>query len=229
MEKKLIEENRALMLENFNAVHDDVLAAVEDYVTHGYLQSLANLLVFLGEGRAKNVLEKLPEALQKEVREQYENPGSKNNADSQVISDVQSVLQKSDLEEKSLCEKITAGLDFKTLHLLSLETEKLAKTDPIIAATIEKYLFEFEDLLKLDDCALQKVLRETEQQTVALALKKADIELQEKIFNNMSVPACKMLKEDMKFMGSVRLKDIENPMTVILMKSAKKLRLSQKE
>jgi len=70
-------------------------------------------------------------------------------------------------------------------------------------------MFVFEDIVMLDDRAIQKVLREVDQQELAKALKSVDSEVQDKIFRNMSKRAASMLKEDMEYMGPVRLKDVE--------------------
>jgi len=209
MKNYQIEEKKARMMENFTSVHENMLAIIEDYIVQGYVQTLANLLIFLGDEHANSVLGKLPEPVQKMVRNQYENLPSKNRDESCVLCEVRHILKKSGLDGRRLCEFVTKGLDFNTLHLLSAETEELAKTDPIIAESIEKYLFKFEDFMNLEDTAIQKILRETEQQTVALALKNAETALQEKIFSNMSKNACQLLKEDMEFMGTVRISDIE--------------------
>jgi flagellar motor switch protein FliG len=209
MEKAIIEEKKSLILENFNSTHENVLATVENYIMHGYIQTIANLLVYIGENRAQNVLKKLPEPVQKVVGKRYENLPSDYREKPCVFSDVKYVLKICDVNEKSLCEAVTQGLDSNSLHLLSLETEELAKTDPIIAKSIEKYLFKFEDFMNLDGRSIQKVLRETDQNTIALALKNAETILQGRIFRNMSKRACKMLKDDMESMGAVRLSDIE--------------------
>lgn len=70
-------------------------------------------------------------------------------------------------------------------------------------------MFVFEDIVLLDDRAIQKVLREVDQQELAKALKAVDNEVQDKIFKNMSKRAANTLKEDMEFMGPIRLKDVE--------------------
>jgi flagellar motor switch protein FliG len=70
-------------------------------------------------------------------------------------------------------------------------------------------MFVFEDIVMLDDRAIQKVLREVDSQELAKALKSVDTEVQDKIFRNMSKRAAGMLKEDMEYMGPVRLKDVE--------------------
>ena len=67
----------------------------------------------------------------------------------------------------------------------------------------------FEDIVMLDDRSIQKVMREVDSQELAKALKSVDTEVQDKIFRNMSKRAASMLKEDMEYMGPVRLKDVE--------------------
>jgi len=70
-------------------------------------------------------------------------------------------------------------------------------------------MFVFEDIVMLDDRSIQKVMREVDSTELAKALKSVDTEVQDKIFRNMSKRAASMLKEDMEFMGPVRLKDVE--------------------
>ena len=70
-------------------------------------------------------------------------------------------------------------------------------------------MFVFEDMVQLDDRAVQAVLREVDMKELATALKGVGMEVQEKIFKNMSERAVTMLKEDMEFMGPVRLRVVE--------------------
>jgi len=70
-------------------------------------------------------------------------------------------------------------------------------------------MFVFEDIVLLDDRSIQKVLREVDTQDLAKALKGVDTEVQEKIFRNMSKRASSLLREDMDFMGPIRLRDVE--------------------
>ena len=209
MKMESIEEKKKRMYEQFNSVHEEVQNAIEDYITQGYIQTLAKLLVYLDESRTADILKKLPAPVQKEVKERYDRFSLKNKQNALVTSEVKYVLDKVGYTEKSLCNQVIQGMDSETLHLLSLDTEELAKTAPIIASGIETYLFEFKDLLNLDNRTIQKVLREVDQQTLALALKNEDAELQNKIFQVMSKKAAQMLKEDIEFLGPVHLKSVE--------------------
>jgi flagellar motor switch protein FliG len=86
----------------------------------------------------------------------------------------------------------------------------LEEDDAELAEEIKKRMFVFEDIVLLDDRAIQRVLREVDSQELSKALKSVDVEVQDKVFKNMSKRAAAMLKEDMEFMGPVRLKDVED-------------------
>lgn len=94
--------------------------------------------------------------------------------------------------------------------------ESLEDEDPETAEKIKQNLFVFEDLVLLEDRAIQKVLREAENQVLALSMRGVDLEVQEKIFRNMSQRAQKLLKEDMDFMGPVRLRDVQDAQQTIV-------------
>ena len=74
---------------------------------------------------------------------------------------------------------------------------------------IRKKMFVFEDILSLDDRAIQRVLRDVDNGDLALALKGAAEEVQNVILNNLSKRLAVMIKEDMEYMGPVRMKDVE--------------------
>lgn len=216
MKKETVEDKKAVMMKNFVKVHEKVLLEIEDYVRNGYVQTFANLLVYLGEDRAAVVLAELPEPVQSQVRERYNNFSYKNKEHPFIVSEVEYVLKKSCLDSKELCKKVTQGLDPTSLHLLGMETEELSKTDPVIAKSIENHLFEFKDLMKLSNRHIQKILRDIDNYTIAIALKSEDIELQEKIFSNMSKNCARLVKEEMQFTGPVSWQKIENAQSQIV-------------
>ena len=87
--------------------------------------------------------------------------------------------------------------------------ETLEVEEPELADEIRKKMFVFEDILLLDDRAIQRVLRDVENSDLGLALKGANEQVQNAIFNNLSKRLAVMIKEDMEFMGPVRMKDVE--------------------
>jgi len=87
--------------------------------------------------------------------------------------------------------------------------ETLEVEEPELADEIRKKMFVFEDILSLDDRAIQRVLRDVDNGDLALALKGAAEEVQNVILNNLSKRLAVMIKEDMEYMGPVRMKDVE--------------------
>ena len=82
--------------------------------------------------------------------------------------------------------------------------------EPELADEIRRKMFVFEDILTLDNRAIQTVLREVDNNELAIALKNANEEVQNAIFSNLSSRLATMIREDMEFMGPVRLKDVED-------------------
>ena len=111
---------------------------------------------------------------------------------------------------------IVGGIDaiVNILNSVDRSTEKhimesLEIEEPELADEIRKKMFVFEDILLLDDRSIQRVLREVENADLELALKSATEEVQNVIFRNLSKRLAAMIKEDMDFMGPVRMKDVE--------------------
>jgi flagellar motor switch protein FliG len=88
-----------------------------------------------------------------------------------------------------------------------METLEIEDTD--LAEEIKKRMFVFEDILTLDNRSIQRFLREVDNNQLAMALKGSTEEVQKLVFNNMSKRLVEMIKEDLEFMGPVRIKDVE--------------------
>ena len=111
---------------------------------------------------------------------------------------------------------IIGGVDaiVEILNTVDRGTEKhimeiMEIDEPELAEEIRKKMFVFEDILVLDDRAIQRVLRDVDNNDLAIALKGSNEEVQNVIFNNQSKRLATMIKEDMEFMGPVRMKDVE--------------------
>lgn len=195
---------------NFDAAHEKVVSVIADYIAGGYLDTLAKLLVYIGDAKAGETLGKLPEPVQASVREAYEKLSDKKLTDPEILSPAMRVLKDAQFYGKTLCNEVAADLSSDNKNELINSTEELFNHDPLISLSVEKHLLTFDIITKLDDRAVQKMLREVDQQELAKALKGADVEIQEKIFRNMSRRAATMLKEDMEFMGPVRVADIND-------------------
>ncbi|HEY8497538.1 MAG TPA: flagellar motor switch protein FliG, partial [Limnochordales bacterium] len=87
--------------------------------------------------------------------------------------------------------------------------EALEEQDPELAEEIKKRMFVFEDIVTLDDRSIRKVISEVDMSVWALALKTASEDVAERIFSNMSKRAAEMLREEIEYLGPVRLRDVE--------------------
>lgn len=94
--------------------------------------------------------------------------------------------------------------------------EKITDRDHSLAEQIKNLMFVFEDISSLDDRALQRLLRDVDAKTLALALKGASGELKERIMSQMSQRAVAALKEEMEMLGPVRMRDVETAQSQIV-------------
>jgi flagellar motor switch protein FliG len=100
------------------------------------------------------------------------------------------------------------------LNLAGRATEKaimeaLSDDHADLVEEIRRLMFVFEDIIRVDDRGIQAVLKEVENEELALALRTASDELKEKVFSNMSDRAAQLIKEEMEYMGPVRVSDVE--------------------
>ena len=133
-----------------------------------------------------------------------------------VIKEVENILEQKLASLVSQDYTIVGGVDsvVEVLNTVDRGTEKhimenLEIEEPELADEIRKKMFVFEDILLLEDRSIQRVLREVENSELAVALKNANEEVQNVVFNNMSTRLVDMIKEDIEYMGPVRLKDVE--------------------
>src|SRR5207237_5846949 len=91
---------------------------------------------------------------------------------------------------------------------MSLKLEQIEGENAELSLEIRNMMVTFEDLLLVDDVGIREILQRVDKKSLALALKGTLPELQERFFSNMSSRAVEMLKEEMEFMGQVKLRDV---------------------
>ncbi len=102
------------------------------------------------------------------------------------------------------------------LNLTKEILEQIEINDPDVAAEVKRLMFMFEDIINIQDKDIQKILKEVDRKDLALALKVADDALRNKIFSNMSERAADLLKEELQYMGMVKLKEVEAAQSKII-------------
>lgn len=186
---------------------------VLSFIQDEHPQTIALILAYMPMNNAAMILSKLSSELRADVAARI---AMMDQTPPDVIRRVEQVLEKK-ISTILNQEMTQAGGPKALVDLLNrvdrsterLIIESLTESNPELAETVKNMMFVFEDIIQLDDRAIQAILREVEVKELATALKGVNPEVQEKIFKNMSERAVGMLKEDMEFMGPVRLRVVE--------------------
>jgi flagellar motor switch protein FliG len=183
------------------------------FIQEEHPQTIAVILAYMSPTQAASIISKLPADLRGEVAERI---AAMDQTPPEVIRNVERVLEKK-VSNVINTEMTKAGGPKALVDLLSRvdrATERvildtLSESNPELADEVKNMMFVFEDIVQLDDRAVQSVLKEVDGKDLATALKGVKMEVQEKIFRNMSERAVGMLKEDMEFMGPVKMRTVE--------------------
>ncbi len=184
-----------------------------NFIQGEHPQTIALILAYLDPQKAAQILSGLNHQIQADVAKRI---AQMDRTSPDVLREVERVLERKLSTLASEDFTSAGGIDaiVEVLNNVDRGTEKiiieaLEEEDPELAEEIKKRMFVFEDIVLLDDRSIQKVLREVDTQDLAKALKGVDAEVQEKIYRNMSKRAASLLREDMDFMGPIRLRDVE--------------------
>lgn len=183
------------------------------FIQDEHPQTIALILAHLPSQKASEILVGLPGPKQIEVVKRVANMEQTNP---EVIKEVERGLEHRLSDIVSQTFEKAGGVDTvaEILNLADRSTEKgimegLEAEDPDLVEQIRRLMFVFEDILLVNDKGIQSVLKEIDNEELALALKTASEELKEKIFKNMSERASQLIQEDMQYMGPVRVSDVE--------------------
>jgi flagellar motor switch protein FliG len=183
------------------------------FIQDEHPQTIALIISHLSHHKASEVLGGLPPEKQVEVVRRV---ATMEQTNPEVVEEVESGLESrlSSMLLPSMEKVGGVSTIAEVLNLCDRSTEKailegIESDDPDLVEQIRRLMFVFEDILKVNDKGIQAVLKEIDNEELCLALKTASDELKEKIFANMSARAAVLIKEDMEYMGPVRLSDVE--------------------
>ncbi len=203
----------SLQVKPFEFVRKADAAQLLNFIQDEHPQTIALILSYLAPGQAAIIVSALPPDRQADVTKRI---AVMDRTSPDVIKEVEKVLESKLSSLVNQDYTIIGGVDavVEILNTVDRGTEKhimetLEIEEPELADEIRKKMFVFEDILLLDDRAIQRVLRDVDNSDLAIALKGSNEEVQNAIFNNLSKRLAVMIKEDMEFMGPVRMKDVE--------------------
>ncbi|MBP5305875.1 MAG: flagellar motor switch protein FliG [Lachnospiraceae bacterium] len=203
----------SLQVRPFEFVRKTDAGQLLNFIQDEHPQTIALILSYLPPAQSAAVISSLPPDKQSDVAKRI---AQMDRTSPDVIKEVENVLEKKLNSLVNQDYTIVGGVDaiVEILNTVDRGTEKhimenLEIEEPELADEIRRKMFVFEDILSLDDKSIQRVLREVDNNDLAVALKSANEDVQTAIFNNLSKRLATMIREDMEFMGPVRLKDVE--------------------
>jgi len=203
----------SLQVKPFEFVRKADASQLLNFIQDEHPQTIALILSYLSPAQAAMIVSALPPDRQADVAKRV---AMMDRTSPDVIKEVEKVLESKLSSMVNQDYTIIGGVDavVEILNTVDRGTEKhimetLEIEEPELADEIRKKMFVFEDVLLLDDRAIQRVLRDVDNNDLAIALKGSNEEVQNAIFKNLSKRLAVMIKEDMEFMGPVRMKDVE--------------------
>jgi flagellar motor switch protein FliG len=204
----------AMQVRPFDFARNADPAQLLNFIQNEHSQTIALILSFLHHEQAAAILSGLPPSRQADVAERL---ATMERTTPYVVQAVERILEKkiSSFVTKSYNE--AGGIDtiVEILNRADRTTEKfilesLEETNPELADEIKNMMFVFEDITKLDDRSIQRLLREVNSKDLAMALKTSSSEVRSRIYKNISSRARQMLEEDISYLGPVRVREVED-------------------
>jgi len=212
--KEIVEKIRVLTsVRGFSILKKADPQQLANFLTKEHPQTIALILSHLPPDLVAEVLAEFNEQLRIETVLRIAKLGK---VSPQLLQEVEHVVDQ--IAEQTLSQNLaSAGGAQLVANILNKSNTTIAKSllehieekDYGLALEIKRLMFLFEDIVTLDDRSIQRVLRDVDKRDLALALKVADEKVKQKIFKNMSERAAAVVKEELEFMGPVKLKEVE--------------------
>ncbi|MFZ0391798.1 MAG: flagellar motor switch protein FliG [Calditrichia bacterium] len=212
--KDLIEKVKsATQVRGFSTLKKADSSQLVNFLIKEHPQTVALILSHLTPDQTAEVLAEFPEELRVDVAYRIATLGK---ISPQLLREIEEVVDG--LAETVISEDMSKTGGTKSLAEILNKANKMTERsilnyfeefDPEMASQVKSLMFVFEDIVMIDDRGIQKILKQVDKKDLSMALKAADENVKVKIFKNMSDRAAQLLKEDLEFLGPVRLKEVE--------------------
>ena len=202
---------RSMEIRGFNVLKKLDTEQLLSFMQKEHPQTIALVLTQLEIPQAASILGDLPVDMRNDVLYRF---ATMDRVSADLIKEVENVLEsRVEFNESGNAlggVKMAAGVLNQTGQTIEKSVlTSLNQRDPELASEIKNLMFVFEDLLTLDDRSIQRVLKDVDMKELSLALKASSDDMKSKILSNVSERAGEMIKEEMEFMGPVKLRDVE--------------------
>lgn len=203
----------SLQIRPFDFLRKTDPAQLLNFIQNEHPQTIALIMAYLDPDQAATILSALTPERQAEVAKRI---AIMDRTSPDVLREVERVLERklSSLVTQDFTAAGGVKAIVEVLNRVDRGTEKsiietLELDNPELTEEIKRLMFVFEDIVMLDDRSLQMVLREVDTKDLSLALKATPKEVADKVYKNMSKRAADMLREEIEFMGPVKIRDVE--------------------
>ena len=203
----------SLQVKPFDFIQKTEPSQILNFISGEHPQTIALIVSYLPPDKAGLVISELPPERQADIAKRI---ALMDRTSPEMIREVERVLERKLSSIVGQDYTSTGGLDalVEILNNVDRGTEKtimeaLEDQEPDLAEEIKKRMFVFEDIILIDDRGIQQMLRSVDTKDLSLALKGSSEEVSSKILKNMSKRAGEAIKEDMEYLGPVRVKDVQ--------------------
>ncbi|MGF2615646.1 flagellar motor switch protein FliG [Rossellomorea vietnamensis] len=210
----------SLQVKPFDFARRADASQILNFIQNEHPQTIALILSYLNPQQAGQILSELSQEVQADIARRI---ALMDGTSPEVISEVEAILERKLSTTVTQDYSQTGGVEavVEVLNGVDRSTEKtildaLEIQDPELAEEIKKRMFVFEDIVTLDNRSIQRVIRDSENEDLLLSLKVSSDEVKDIVFRNMSTRMVDSFKEEMEFMGPVRLRDVEEAQSRIV-------------
>ena len=210
----------SLQVRPFDFVRKADPAQILNFIQSEHPQTIALILSYLDAVQASEILSALPNDMQADVAKRI---AIMDSTSPEIISELEQILERKLSATVTQDYTQTGGIEavVEVLNGVDRSTERtildaLEIQDPVLAEEIKKRMFVFEDIVTLDNRAIQRVIRDVDNNDLLLSLKVASEEVKDIVYKNMSKRMVETFAEEMEYLGPVRLRDVEEAQSRIV-------------
>ena len=210
----------SLQVRPFDFVRKADPAQILNFIQSEHPQTIALILSYLDAVQASEILSALPNDMQADVAKRI---AIMDSTSPEIISELEQILERKLSATVTQDYTQTGGIEavVEVLNGVDRSTERtildaLEIQDPVLAEEIKKRMFVFEDIVTLDNRAIQRVIRDVDNNDLLLSLKVASEEVKDIVYKNMSKRMAETFAEEMEYLGPVRLRDVEEAQSRIV-------------
>ncbi|MEI7811711.1 MAG: flagellar motor switch protein FliG [Ignavibacteria bacterium] len=218
---EIIEKVRNLTtLKGFDVLKKADSAQLVNFLNKEHPQTIALILSHLNPDQTADALKELPDNLRSDVAYRIATLGKISPQTlkqiERVVDELAGFTMNQSLSKTGGTKSLAKILNRTSVNVSKEIINSIQEKDEEIAHEIKRLMFLFDDIINIQDKDIQRILREVDRKDLALSLKVTDDKLKQKIFGNMSERAADLLKEELQYMGPVKLKEVETAQAKIV-------------